>query len=344
MLREEKTMKKFTLAIMTLLLSVFILTPSVAGQPYYKNKTIKIVLPVGSGGAFSAYTLLLIPYIKKHIPGNPTVIMENRPGGGGFRAANYLYNVAPKDGTSIGMLLSGTTMAARLNTKGVRFDPTKFDYLGGGATIRGTITIRRDTGVTSLKDAKKTQVILGSSRPSSMTFYIPKAVNHYFGTRFKIVKGYKGMGPIDHAVERNEVQGRVTAWEGTKSTRRHWLTTNYVVHLATVGLTREPDLPKIPTIVELAPSTEAKQVLSFLSGNGTLGRMFLAPPGTNPEALKILRKALIKALNDPKYKEQASLRHITVSPIDWRVLLRDVKRVMGTNQLTVDLTKKVLEK
>jgi tripartite-type tricarboxylate transporter receptor subunit TctC len=152
------------------------------------------------------------------------------------------------------------------------------------------------------------------------------------------------MGPIDQAVELGEVQGRVTAWEGTKSTRRHWLTTNYVVHLATIGLTREPDLPKIPTIVELAPTAEAKQVLSFLSGNGTLGRMFLAPPGTNPKALKILRKALMNALNDPKYRARASSQHITVSPLDWHVLLRDVKRVMGTNQSTVDLTNKVLEK
>ena len=159
-----------------------------------------------------------------------------------------------------------------------------------------------------------------------------------------MVKGYKGMGPIDHAVERGEVQGRVTAWQGTKSTRRHWLTNNYVVHLATVGLTREPDLPEVPTIVELAPTPEAKEVLSFLSGNGTLGRMFLAPPKTDPKALKILRKALMDALNDPEYKKEASKKHITVSPIDWRVLLQDVKRVMGTNQRTVDLTKSVLEK
>lgn len=335
-------MKKFTLGVMALLLSV-IMTPTFAAErPYYENKTVRIILPVGAGGAFSAYTLALMPYIKRHIPGNPTVIMQNRPGGGGFRAANHLYNIAPTDGTVIGMLLSGTTMAARINSKGVRFDPTKFEYLGGGATIRGTITIRKDTGVTSLEDATRTVVILGSSRPSSMTSYIPVAVNYYFGTKFKVVRGYKGMGPIDKAVEQGEVQGRVTAWEGTKSTRRHWLENDYVVHLATVGLTREPDLPNVPTLVELAPTAEAKEVLSFLSGNGTLGRMFLAPPGTNPEALKILRKALMDALNDPEYRAFAASQYITVDPIDWSVLKKDVKRVMATDQRIVDLTKKVL--
>jgi len=175
-----------------------------------------------------------------------------------------------------------------------------------------------------------------------MGYFIPLALNHYLGTQFKVVVGYKGMAPIDQAVENGELDGRITAWEGTKSTRRYWLDNDYVVHLATVGLTREPDLPNTPTVVELAPNAEAKKVLTFLSGSGTLGRVFFSPPGTDPVALKILRKALVAAYNDPGYRAAAAALHITVDPVDWRVLKSDVKRVMGTDQSIVDLTKKVV--
>ena len=333
-------MKKFIIVLFSALM--FTSAAFATESSYFKDKIININLPVGAGGAFSAYTLTIIPFLKKHIPGNPTVVMQNKPGGGGFRVANYMYNHAPKDGTAIGMVFSETSQSARISVRGVRFDPTKFVYLGGGSTIRGTITIRKDLNVRTLQDVTRRRVVVGSTRAAGMGYFIPLALNHYFGTKFKVVTGYKGMAPIDSAVENGELDGRVTAWEGTKSTRRYWLEKDYVVHLGTVSLTREPDLPNIPTVIEIAPNEEAKKVFTFLSGIGTLGRVYFTPPGTDPVAIKILRRALVAAYNDPGYRKSAASKFITVEPVDYRVIEKDVKRVMGTPQSIVDLTKKVV--
>mgnify|MGYP000938047074 CR=1 FL=1 len=188
---------------------------------FYTGKTITVVVAAGPGGGHTKYTQYLAPFLEKHVPGNPNIIVQNMGGAGGTKAANFLYTRGLKDGTMIGILLSDTPLASRLRSTGVKYVANQFQFLGGADQPRSAFVVYKNTGVKSIDDAKKTQVILGSTGKGSQTYVVPTLVNKMLGTKFKVITGYRGMGGIYLAMDKKEVQGFQSSWSGMKIARSH---------------------------------------------------------------------------------------------------------------------------
>lgn len=310
---------------------------------FYKGGKITVVLAGGPGGIHSLYTQLVSPYVRKYLPGNPTIIINNMPGAGGTIAANYLYNVAPKDGTAIGALLPEMPIVARFGTPGVRYEPQQFSYLAGADITNSTITLMRSAGVTSIAEAKEKVAVIAAGGPGSQTFITPVTTNAVLGTKFKVVSGYNGIGAMDIAVDRGEAHGRSGSWSSIKATRPNWLSNNLVVHLAVVGPEREPDLPNVPLLTEFASNPQDKAVLSLISDNALLGRSWLAPPGVPAERVAALRDAFAKALADPELLAEAKARELDMRPVSWQRLASTVDQIMKTDDAAVNRLKAIVE-
>lgn len=319
------------------------LTTSMAAAPavaetaaeFYKGAKITVVLAGGPGAIHSIYTQLLAPYVRKHMAGGPTLVVNSMAGAGGTVAANYLYNIAPKDGSSIGALLPEMPMSARFGTTGVRYDPNAFTYIAGADVTNSTITLMRSAGITSIAEAREKTAIIAAGGPGSQTFITPTVTNAVLGTKFKVVTGYDGLNDMDIAVDRGEAHGRSGSWSSIKATRPHWLTNDLVVHLAIVGPEREPDLPQVPLLTELASTPQDRAVLSLISDNARLGRMWLAPPGVPEDRIAALREGFWKALHDPELLAEAKAKQLDLRPVGWEKLTETVAQIMKTDDVTI---------
>jgi len=296
---------------------------------FYNKKTVTIIVAAGPGGNHSNYSLLFAPYWKKYMPGHPTFIIQNMGGAGGTKAANYLYNSVPKDGSHIGILLSDTPLAARIRSTGVKYDPSKFNFLGGADWTRSMITVFKGHGVNSMDDAKKKEVICGSSGKGSQTYMFPKLANYFLGTKFKVITGYQGMNAVDAALDRGEVFCRAGVYESIVAIRPQWLTEKKVVHLGAADLERLPDEPNIPTLIEMVKDEDAKAVLTLFFSGGVIGRAWLTPPGVPSDRLAALRDAFSKAFNDPEAAASMKKRKMHHEPVPWQKQQETVQRIMA---------------
>jgi tripartite-type tricarboxylate transporter receptor subunit TctC len=304
---------------------------------FYKGKTVTIIVAAGPGGNYSIYSLLLSPYWKKYLPGHPTFIIKNMGGAGGTKAANYLVNSAPNDGSYIGILESTTPLNARLRATGVKYDPGKFHYLGGADNTRSMFTVMTSAGIKTMEDAKKKQAICGATGKGSTTYVTPSLVNYFLGTKFKIITGYRGMKGVNSAIEKGEVNCRAAVFASIENSRPHWIKQKLIVNLAAIDTERHPDYPDVPTLVELAKSPDAKAVLTLMSSNGVFGRAWVAPPKVPMERVTALREAFWKAFNDPKAQAEMRARNMRYNPVRWEVQQATLKKVAGTPQRNIDL-------
>lgn len=309
---------------------------------FYKGKTVTVVVAAAPGGNHSNYTLLLAPYFKKYMPGNPTFIIQNMGGAGGTKAANYLAGPAPQDGTYLGILLSDTPLAARVQATGVKYDPSQFHYLGGAEYTRSMVSVLTKTGVKSIGDAKKTELICGSSGRGSQTYYIPQLANHFLGTKFKVVLGYQGMNPVDAAMDQGETNCRAGVYSSMVAIRPHWITDKVVVHIASADEDRHPLYPNVPSLIELTKDEDAKAVMRIFFSGGVLGRAWLAPPKVPADRVAALREAFWKSFNDPEVAPAAKARKMDVDPVRWEVQQKAVENIMKADKRLFDLARTAL--
>ena len=190
---------------------------------FYKGKTLKVIVGSGAGGGFGLNGRLVSNHIGKHIPGKPTVVVQFMRGGGGTKAANYVYNVSPKDGSVISMPISSIVENQLLRPKKIRFDATKFHWLGSITSLASVLSVWNTSPVKSLSEAKQKSIVLGGSSTNSSWYRMVKLMNPLLGTKFTFVTGYKGSKGVDMAMERGEVHGRAMVWASVKAKRGHWL-------------------------------------------------------------------------------------------------------------------------
>src|SRR4051812_18258721 len=232
---------------------------------FYRGKRINLVIGYGSGGGYDTYARLLTRFIGEHIPGNPTIVPQNMPGAGSRGAANWLANVAPKDGTVISMLSQSTPTDQALGQPGIQFDVRRFNWIGNMVVVNNILFVWSATGIRTLDDAKVRQVAVGSTGASSPSVLYPQVSNNLLGTKFKIVAGYPGGGDINLAVERGEVDGRGSdSWASLKANNPRWIAERKVNILFQLGPRREPDLDA-PLWSEFAKDEEQRQILELLS-------------------------------------------------------------------------------
>ena len=288
---------------------------SSSAQPtadFFAGKTISIFVATGEGGAYSLYAQLAAEHMRKHLPGNPTMIVQNLPGAGGIRTADYLQNVAPKDGTAIAMLLDLVAVTQMLRPRTVKYDVAKFAVIGSVVTDNPVVMVRADTGVQSFQDLKTTQVIAGASGNGSQTYIHPALMKEVLGAKIKIVTGYRGSSDISLALERGEVQAQSATWVSWKARHTDWIKDKKIIPVAQVGLKKEPELPDVPLMSELATSDDDRQVLEFMSSGSQVGRFLAAPPGVPADRIAALRHAFDAMVEDKDFLQAAAKQKLAV--------------------------------
>jgi tripartite-type tricarboxylate transporter receptor subunit TctC len=283
---------------------------------FYKGKTVDLYIGYSVGGGYDTYARLLAANMGRHIPGNPTMVAKNMPGAGSAKLANWLYNVAPKDGTAIGAIGRGTGFDPLFKIKGAQFDGIKFNWLGSANDEVSICVAWQGAGVTKLADVLAKELIVGGTGASADTDQFPKIMNGVLGTKFKIVTGYPGGNEVGLAMERGEVKGRCGwSWSSVKSLHMDWVKDKKIHILVQLSLAKHPDMPDVPLVMDLAKNDGDKRILKLIFTRQVMGRPFLAPPGIPAERVTALRKAFMDTLKDKGFLAAAEKAKLEITPV-----------------------------
>jgi tripartite-type tricarboxylate transporter receptor subunit TctC len=307
---------------------------------FYRGKQIALVIGYGPGGGYDLYARLLGRFIGAHIPGNPTIVPQNMPGAGSRSAANWLYKVAPQDGTVIACLGQATPTDQALGQPGVQFDAGKFNWIGNLSVVNNFLYVSAATGVATFAQAKSKQLAIGATGASSPSVLYPQVSNNLLGSKFKIIAGYPGGGDINIAVERHEVDGRGSdSWASMKATHPDWLRDRTINILFQVGPRREADLPDVPVWTELAENGDQRQVLALLSGDVSVGRPILTAPNVPAERVGALRQAFDETMRDPRFIEAAKQANMEIHSMGGDELQQIVGKIVSSPPRIIAMVK-----
>ena len=305
--------------------------PAVAdAADFYAGKTITIVTSTGAGGTYDIAARTVARNMPRHLPGTPTMIVQNMPGGGHMLASNYIYNIAPKDGTTIGTVNQSVPAHQVLDGRGVRYDADKFNWLGALGDRNQVFVVWHTTGIKNFDDLKSKGVTAGSTGEGSSGFRYPTAINNVLGTNIKIVKGYKAAGDVELAMLRGEVSAQAHSYTAFSTGHPDWIKDGKMVFIMQIGYKRDKDLPNVPLWGELAQTEEQKEVLDLIAAPIPLGRPFLAPPGLPVERVAELRKGFAATLADAQFVEDAKKQDLDVVPMTGEEIAEIVKHTIGT--------------
>ena len=282
-------------------------------EDFYKGKTIRFLVGYGPGTGYDVYMRLVQRHIGNHIPGKPNVVPENMPGAGGLVMTNYLYNVAPRDGTAIGLPSRNLVTDPLHGNEAAKFDAMKFAWIGSVSSDVATCLSWRASGVTTLEDAMKHEVKIGGNGPQTDSAIMPRVLNALIGTKFRIFNGYPDSGAVGLAMEQKEVDGYCGFTLGSvRAARPAWLEKDLVAILAQMGPAKHPDLPNVPNPLDLLKDEEARQAFLLVFGLGKMGRPIAAPPGVPADRVAALRKAFQDTLVDPEFIADVKTSRIDV--------------------------------
>ena len=308
---------------------------------FYRGKTINVLIGVGVGGEYDLQARLVARHIGKHIPGNPNVVAQIMTGAGGINMANHLFNAAPRDGTSIGMMGNNFPATQAVGGKQVKFDAGKFQWLGTIAPVVETMAVWHTTGVKSIDDLRKRETVAGASGRGAITFFYPTMMNEFLGTKFKIVTGYPGGNQINLAMERGEVEARNNTWSSWKATRPAWLKNKLITVVVQAG-PRAPDLDA-PSVEELARTPEDRRTIELIVSGTQLGRPLATTPDVPADRLAALRDAFRATMKDPEFLKDAKQMNFEVNPVYGETMQKIVEKVLSTPKDLVMRAKAILE-
>ena len=274
---------------------------------FYRGKVVTVLVGYSPGGGYDLYARTLARHLGRHIPGNPTVIVQNMPGAGSKVAANYLYNVAPKDGTVFGIFAPTLLLEQIVGAPGVQYDASKFSWVGSMSAQTYVALVRGDAPVTRFGDVFRKPLRVGSTGGASLDHVVPSLSNELLGTRFDIIAGYPGSNEVNLAIERGEVHGKFGDWASLRRIIAGWGQEGIpaAAVLVQLGLDKHPELPNVPLIWEFINNDRARRVFRAIAAPLSMGRPFAAPPGVPAERLAMLRKAFMDTLNDPQFRQEA---------------------------------------
>lgn len=337
----------------TVLLGAFwlLLTTSAVAQPnFFQGKTVTLIVGSGAGTAYDMYARLLGSYIGKHLPGNPTVVIQNMPAAGGLVAANYVYGVAKPDGLTLASINPAHYFNQLQGNKEVKFDWTKFTWLASSDKSEHMLYMRSDAPYKSIQDVRKATEPpkCGATGTGTSGHYIPRMLEEALGTKFTIVTGYAGGNEIDLATERNEVVCRsfTTAAYFAREPYHTWRKKNFVRILMQTGEKKDPRLPDTPLLSELMDEFRTpelgRRVVTVMLGSGELGRPIVTSPGLPPDRTKILRDAFMKSMSDPGLLADAAKSRLEITPVGGEELTKIAKEVIEQPPEVVERIRKIL--
>jgi len=322
------------------------LAPAVAAadpvENFYRGKTISLVIGLSPGGDYDQRARLLARYLGEHIPGRPVIIPRNMPGGGGLVAANWLANIAPRDGTVLLMITQNLPVAQALSAKGVEFDVRLFNWIGNSTDSPSVISAWHTTGIKTIYDAMDRELVLGASGRGAGSYYYPLAMNALIGTKFKVVSGFPGGAEMNAAMESGKIGGRANSWTSWLSTRPDLVEQKKIHFLVQIGLERHPDLKDVPLMHELAKNEDDAKLLLFFSSDSSISRAIVTTPGTSPEKVKALRRAFDATVRDPEFLAEAKRAKIDISPSSGETAQAIAAAIIDTPSDIVTRAKKII--
>ena len=339
-----RTMQRCAGALPTLLIGAALtanVTRAETVEDFYRGKTITMYVGTGVGaGAVSAYPMALGPVIKKYIPGHPNLVVSYMPGAGGIKAASYIYGIAPQDGTAWGFITRGFLLAPLLKIPQAQFDPTRFNWIGSPTrTVSMGMVWNASTDVRTIQGAMRREVVVGATSIAQDTGIYPRALNRIAGTKFKIVTGYAGLGAVDLALERGEVQGKVgSTWKSLNSgPSAKWVSEKTVTVLVQLGVKKAPDIPPdVPLGLDLAKTPEDRQVLEVLCAPSATGYPSFLGPGVPKERVEAIRAAYLQSLKDPEFIEAIQRQGLDLDPIGAAEVAEVVRGIYAMPEAAVE--------
>jgi tripartite-type tricarboxylate transporter receptor subunit TctC len=292
-----------------------------AAQPAdFTGKTLIIISSFGPGGGYTTYADLVARHLGKHLRGRPTIVVKTMPGAGGLNGTNFLYNVAPRDGTALGVIPQTVAIAQALGEAQVRYDVRKFNWIG---RLNSNVEVEQSwytSKVKTIQDARTDEIIVAGTGPDSSSVVFPRLLNALFGMKFKIVAGYEGVNMASLAMERGEVEGMVRPWAIIKTSHPDWLKDSKINLLVQYTQTRHPELGQVPAVVELATERDQRQILALYASGSEIGRSIVAPPGVSADILADLRTAFTQTMQDTAFLEDVKKSQMDIDPMSGQEL------------------------
>ncbi len=313
------------------------LQPSAHAQDFFAGKTVTLIVGYQAGSLYDANARFVARHLARFIPGNPTVIVRNMPGAGTLTAANNVANLAPKDGTTIGLSARGMSIEPLLGGQGVRFEPLALNWIGSTSQEVSVIAVRSDTGVKSLDDAKTREVAVAGPALGTDGVTFPTTLNNLLGTKFKVVTGYRSGAEMTLAVERKEVDGRGSwSWASFRNDGMTMLKRGELNILVQMATAKSPDIPQVPLVMDYAKTGEQRQVLELLLAGQAMAWPVFAPAEVPAERVALLRQSYLAMLKDPETLADAKRLGVDVDPVPGEAISAMLKRIYATPPAVIE--------
>lgn len=284
-------------------------------EEFYRGKTLRIIVGYDAGGGFDAYARLLAGHLRNHLAGQPAAIVQNMPGAASLKASSFVYLVAPQDGTHLAIPNHAVPLNAILwKEVGDGLDVGKVNWIGRLDAIDAVMAAWHTTGMRTVEDAKQRELIIAGTAPTGTSVMTPTALNRLIGTRFRVVQGYKGTADQYVAMERGEVNGMGNAiWSQLKRSHPHWIEQKRFVPLYQDAIVRSPDLPDVPTVIDLVSSADDVKLMRLLASTSAVGRSFFTGPQVPRDRVEALRSAFMAMTRDSGFIAAAAQQNIVVN-------------------------------
>jgi tripartite-type tricarboxylate transporter receptor subunit TctC len=294
---------------------------------YYEGRTITISV-VAAGGLYALNAVVLASHMSRHIPGNPTVIMNVRTGAGGLTNLNYLANAAPRDGSALALIPKDLAFYQLIQFSGAIYDARTLNWIGTVSPMYTTMLYWHEAPAKSVADAKSIPLVMAASGATHPSAIFPRFMNSQLGTKFQIVAGYRGGADIFLALEKGEAQGTAIAWDNVRANKSSWIEERTVVPLVQMSFDKAHDLTDVPLLRELMLNDEARRMTDILVAGSKIGMALAAPAGVPAERVAVLRKAFWETMLDPQYLAEASKIKLDVDPMPGDELERFIVKIM----------------
>ena len=310
---------------------------------FYAGRTITLYVGFEAGGGYDLYARLVGRHLGRFVAGEPRVVVQNMPGAAGLRVANYVYQVAPQDGTALAIAAESIALEQALQGAGTEYDASRLSWVGRIAPSASVTFTWHSSKVKNFEDARQQESVIGATGVTGITSYTPRALNRLAGSKFKLVTGYSGSSGVLLAMERGEVEGGFAIWPEFMKQKPDWLAQKKINVLYIVAGKRAAELPDVPTSGELGRDEEARNVLRFLASTTEIGRSVFSTPNVPAERLNILRSAFIKMTRDREFQRDAEQVGLQIDPLEGEALQQSVRTIIQSPKAIVEKAKAARE-
>ena len=312
-------------------------------EEFYRGRTVNLVIPNAPGGSFDLYGRLVARHIGRFIPGNPNVVAQNMPGAGGMISANWLYEVAPKDGAAMAISVPNIALAHVLEVGPIRYDARKFGWVGRIVSPTATLFTWHTSPSKTITDLRERETMIASTGPLSQAQITSQMMNGVADAKFKLITGYKGTTDAILALEQGEVEAAIMPWTFLKATRPDWIRDKKINVVAQYTRMPNPDLPGVPSIFELARTEEQREIFKLFFGPDEIGQSLMLPPGVSADKLEMMRKAFTAMAADKEFVADADKQKLELSTAPWQDVQSSIEEAYKATHAQIAVAKKYYE-